>query len=159
MYVKYRWNDYVIIRLFSKITLIEFWDWQLSTDARGNMFTQHNTRFCVLNSTRNPSKWFYVILYKHMEYLRRIMGTAGMTASNQWLFRETDSRPITSIVRQHQLWLYGHVACYPEADAAVRLQTQTWILTNLHARHIKDSNILAPHLANLHHTSTHLKNA
>ena len=44
--------------------------------------------------------------------------TAGMTVSNQRLFHETDSRPITSIVRQRQLRLYGHVARYPEADPA-----------------------------------------
>ena len=28
------------------------------------------------------------------------------------------SRPITSIACQHQLWLYGHVARYLEADPA-----------------------------------------
>ena len=44
--------------------------------------------------------------------------TAGMTESNQQLFCETDSRTITSIVHQCQLQLYGHVACYPEADPA-----------------------------------------
>ena len=32
------------------------------------------------------------------------------------LLRETDSRPITSSVHQRQLWLYGHVARYLEAD-------------------------------------------
>ena len=42
-------------------------------------------------------------------------------ASNQRLFRETDSRPITSIVCQRQLRLYGHVARYPEADPACRV--------------------------------------
>ena len=47
--------------------------------------------------------------------------TAGMTVSNQRLFRETDLRPITSIVRQRQLRLYGHVARYPEADPACRV--------------------------------------
>ena len=48
--------------------------------------------------------------------------TVGMTfVSNQRLFRETDSRPITSIVRQRQLRLYGHVARYPEADPACRV--------------------------------------
>ena len=38
--------------------------------------------------------------------------------SNQRLLRETESRTITSIVRQRQLKLYGHVARYPEADPA-----------------------------------------
>ena len=46
------------------------------------------------------------------------LGIVGMTVSNQRLLRETESRPITSIVCQRQLWLYGHVACYPEADPA-----------------------------------------
>ena len=41
--------------------------------------------------------------------------------SNQRLFRETDSRPITSIVRQRQLQLYGHVARYPKADPIYRV--------------------------------------
>ena len=36
--------------------------------------------------------------------------------SNQRLLRETESRPITSIVRQHQFQLQGHVARYPEVD-------------------------------------------
>ena len=42
--------------------------------------------------------------------------TAGMTVSNQRLFRKTDSRPITSLVRQRQLRLYGHVVRYLESD-------------------------------------------
>ena len=37
-------------------------------------------------------------------------------ASNQRLLRETESWPITSIVRKRQLRLYGHEAHYPEAD-------------------------------------------
>ena len=41
--------------------------------------------------------------------------------SNQRLFLETDSRPITSIVCQRQLGLYGYVARYPEADPAYRV--------------------------------------
>ena len=47
--------------------------------------------------------------------------TVGMTVSNQGLFHETDSRPITSIVLQRQLRLYGHVAWYPETDPACRV--------------------------------------
>ena len=51
--------------------------------------------------------------------LRRIMGYRRYDfVSNQGLFRETDSRPITRVVRQRQLGLYGHVAGYPEADPA-----------------------------------------
>ena len=54
--------------------------------------------------------------------LRRIMGYRWYDfVSNQRLFHETDSRPITSIVRQRQLRLYGHVARYPEADPACRV--------------------------------------
>ena len=41
-------------------------------------------------------------------------GIAGMAVSNQRLLHETESRPITSTVRQ--LWVYWHVARYPEAD-------------------------------------------
>ena len=51
--------------------------------------------------------------------LRRIMGYSwreGVT--NQRLLHETGSRPITSIVRQRQLRLFGHVARLPEADPA-----------------------------------------
>ena len=54
--------------------------------------------------------------------LRRIIGYRWYDfVSNQRLLRETDSRPITSIVRQRQLRLYGHVARYPEADPACRV--------------------------------------
>ena len=54
--------------------------------------------------------------------LCRIMGYRRYDfVSNQRLFRESDSRPITSIVRQGQLQLYGHVALYPEADPAYRI--------------------------------------
>ncbi len=40
--------------------------------------------------------------------------------SKQQLLRETDSRPITCIVRERQLRLHGHVARYPEIDSAHR---------------------------------------
>ena len=54
--------------------------------------------------------------------LRRIMGYRWNDfVSNQRLLRETESRPITSIVCQRQLRLYGHVARYPEADPAHRV--------------------------------------
>ena len=54
--------------------------------------------------------------------LHMIMGYRWYdVVSNQRLFRETDSRPITSIVRQRQLRLYGHVARYLEADPACRV--------------------------------------
>ena len=44
--------------------------------------------------------------------------------SNQRLPRETESRPITTIVCQRQLRLYGHVARYPEADPACRFVSE-----------------------------------
>ncbi len=47
-----------------------------------------------------------------------LWGIAGMTVSNQHLLRETDSRPITCIVRQRQLRLYDHVERYPYVDPA-----------------------------------------
>ena len=54
--------------------------------------------------------------------LRWIMGYRWYDfVSLQRLFRETDSRPITSMVRQRQLRLYGYVARYPEADLAYRV--------------------------------------
>ncbi len=47
---------------------------------------------------------------------------AGMTfVSSRRLLRETDSTFITCIVRQRQLQLHGHVACFPEADPAHRV--------------------------------------
>ena len=41
-----------------------------------------------------------------------------MTLSNLRLLSETESRPITTIVCQHRVCLYGHVARYPESDLA-----------------------------------------
>ena len=37
---------------------------------------------------------------------------------NERLLRETQMRFVTCIVREHQLWLYGHVARFPDADHA-----------------------------------------
>ncbi|KAG0716212.1 putative uncharacterized transposon-derived protein F52C9.6 [Chionoecetes opilio] len=54
--------------------------------------------------------------------LRRIMGYRWDDyMSNQRLHRETESRPITCIVCQRQLRLYGHVARYPETDPSHRV--------------------------------------
>ena len=45
--------------------------------------------------------------------------------SNQRQLRETESRPITTIVRQRRLRLYyGHVARYPEDDPACRVVSE-----------------------------------
>ena len=51
-------------------------------------------------------------------------GIVGMTLLNQRLLRETESRPITSIFCQCQLRLYGHVACYSEADPACQVVSE-----------------------------------
>ena len=54
--------------------------------------------------------------------VRRIMEYRWYNfVSNQRLFRETDSRPINSIVRQRHLRLYGHVARHLEADPAYQV--------------------------------------
>ncbi|KAG0710593.1 putative uncharacterized transposon-derived protein F52C9.6 [Chionoecetes opilio] len=54
--------------------------------------------------------------------LHRIMGYRWDDyVSNQRLYREAESRPITCIVRQRQLRLYGHVARYPETDPSHRV--------------------------------------
>ena len=59
------------------------------------------------------------------ECLRRIIGYRWNDfVSNQRLLCETESRPITSIVRHHQLQLYGHVAHYPEADPASQVVSE-----------------------------------
>ena len=41
--------------------------------------------------------------------------------SNEQLLRETQMRFITSIVHEHQLRLYGQVACFPDADPAYQI--------------------------------------
>lgn len=42
--------------------------------------------------------------------------TAGMTVLNWGLFRETDLKPITCTVREHQLRLFWHVPRHPNVD-------------------------------------------
>ncbi len=48
-------------------------------------------------------------------------GTAGTTSCRIGSYSVSDSRPITCIVRERQLRLYGHVACYQEVDPAHRV--------------------------------------
>ena len=51
--------------------------------------------------------------------LRRILGYRWSDfVSNERLLRETQMRFVTCMVREHQLRLYGHVACFPDADPA-----------------------------------------
>ena len=51
--------------------------------------------------------------------LRRILGYCWSDfVSNERLLRETQMRFVTCIVREHQLWLYGRVARFPDADPA-----------------------------------------
>ncbi len=45
-------------------------------------------------------------------------GIAGITVLNQRLLHETGSRSVTSIVRERQLRLYGHVARLTDVDPA-----------------------------------------
>ena len=54
--------------------------------------------------------------------LRRIMGYRWDDfVSNERLYHETVSRSVTSVVRERQLRLYGHVARLPEVDPAHRV--------------------------------------
>ena len=51
--------------------------------------------------------------------LRRILGYRWSDfVSNERLLRETQMRFVTCIVRECQLWLYGHVARFPDTDPA-----------------------------------------
>ena len=51
--------------------------------------------------------------------LRRILGYHWLDfVSNERLLRETQMRFVSCIVRDHQLWLYRHVARFPDADPA-----------------------------------------
>ena len=51
--------------------------------------------------------------------LRRILGYHESDfVSNEWLLRETQMRFVTCIVYERQLWLYGHVSHFPDADPA-----------------------------------------
>ena len=54
--------------------------------------------------------------------LRRIVGYRWDDyVSNERLLSETESRPVTSIIRERQLRLYGHVARLPDVDPAHRV--------------------------------------
>ena len=51
--------------------------------------------------------------------LRRILGDRWSEfVSNEWLPRETQMRFVTCIVRECQVWLYGHMARFPDSDPA-----------------------------------------
>ena len=57
--------------------------------------------------------------------LQRILGyRLSDFVSNERLLRETQMRFIICIVREHQLWLYGHVACFPDTDPAHQIPVQ-----------------------------------
>lgn len=45
----------------------------------------------------------------------------GITVSNQWLSDETESRPVISLVREHQLRLYEDFVRFPDVDPAQRV--------------------------------------
>ena len=51
--------------------------------------------------------------------LRRILGYRWLDfVSNERLLRETQMRFVICLVRERQLWLYGHAAHFPDADPA-----------------------------------------
>ena len=51
--------------------------------------------------------------------LQRIIGYHWSDfVSNERLLRDTQMRCVTCIVRERQLWLYGHVAHFPDPDPA-----------------------------------------
>ena len=79
--------------LVTPVLLYDFEPWSLNTDLKRQIDVFGN------------------------ECLRSIM---GYRLSNQRLVRETESRPITNIVCQRQLRLYGYVVPYSEADSASR---------------------------------------
>ena len=96
--------------------------WIYKSNISGFYFHQTNQilRFyCCINSWYIIFRAFCITILLCTRCLRRIMAYCWYDfMSNQQLFCKTDSRPITTIVRQRQLRLYGHVACYPEADPA-----------------------------------------
>ena len=57
--------------------------------------------------------------------LRRIMGYRWFDhVTNERLLRETESRPITCLVRQRQLQFYGHVARFKDVDPAHKIVSE-----------------------------------
>ena len=79
------------------------------------------TRLCIL-----PKRQIDVFGSK---FFCRIMGYCWNDfVSNQQLLCGTESRYITSIVCQHHLWLYAHVAHYPEADPTCRIVSERYYL-------------------------------
>ena len=59
-----------------------------------------------LNSFRTRSLW-RILGYRRSDFV-----------SNEWLLKETQMRFVTCIVSERQLRLYGHVACFPNANPA-----------------------------------------
>ena len=54
--------------------------------------------------------------------LRRILGYRWSDhVSNEWLLGESRMRPITCMIRERQMRLYGHVARFPAGDPAGRI--------------------------------------
>ena len=45
--------------------------------------------------------------------------------SNERLLRETQMRFVTCIVREHQLWLHGHVARFPDTEPAHQILSES----------------------------------
>ena len=66
----------------------------------------------------NKPRLLYLSVYHSCtRSLRRILGYRWSDfVSNERLLRETQTRFVTCIVREHQLRLYGHVARFPDID-------------------------------------------
>ena len=64
---------------------------------------------------------------------RSLRGILGYRCSdfvpNERLLRETQMRFVTRIVREHQLWLYGHVAHFPDANLLTRYSQRGSLLS------------------------------
>ena len=87
------------VRVFGFLVLPVLLDgcetWTLTRDLRWK-----------LNSFGTKSLW-RILGYRWSDFV-----------SNEQLLRETQMRFVTCIVRERQLWLYGHVAPYLDADPA-----------------------------------------
>ena len=83
--------------------------------------------------------------------LRGILGYRWWDfVSNERLLRETQMRFVTCIVREHQLWLCGRVACFPDADPVHQI-------ISTREPHESRRSIGWPHASWLQQVDQHLK--
>ena len=71
----------------------------------------------------------YLVMFREMEGEIKERAVKGMCIKGNFVFHETESRPITSLIPQRQLWLYRHVARYPEADSTCQVVSERGNLT------------------------------